>query len=93
MGVVLVIAFLAVIGPLAYWYGVNSRVDDPAAGSSRVGARPPEVTAPRNNGRQGAGAIRTPGRSHASRGTGSATAVPGGPGPSPLHPGEERIWR
>jgi hypothetical protein len=28
MGVVLVLAFLAAIGPLAYWYGVDSRVDD-----------------------------------------------------------------
>jgi hypothetical protein len=29
MGVVLVLAFLVGIGPLAYWYGVDSRVDDP----------------------------------------------------------------
>jgi hypothetical protein len=29
MGVALVLAFLAVIGPLALWYGVDSRVDDP----------------------------------------------------------------
>jgi hypothetical protein len=29
MGVVLVLVFLVVIGPLAYWYGVDSRVDDP----------------------------------------------------------------
>jgi hypothetical protein len=29
MGVVLVLAFLAVIGPLALLYGVDSRVDDP----------------------------------------------------------------
>jgi hypothetical protein len=29
MGVVLVLAFLAVLGPLALWYGVDSRVDDP----------------------------------------------------------------
>jgi hypothetical protein len=29
MGVVLVLVFLVAIGPLAYWYGVDSRVDDP----------------------------------------------------------------
>jgi hypothetical protein len=28
MGVALVLAFLVAIGPLAYWYGVDSRVDD-----------------------------------------------------------------
>jgi hypothetical protein len=28
MGVALVLAFLAAIGPLAYWFGVDSRVDD-----------------------------------------------------------------
>jgi hypothetical protein len=32
MGVVLVLAFLAAIGPLAYWYGVDSRIDDPRRG-------------------------------------------------------------
>jgi hypothetical protein len=29
VGVVLVLAFLVAIGPLAYLYGVDSRVDDP----------------------------------------------------------------
>jgi hypothetical protein len=29
MGVVLVLAFLALIGPLTLWCGVDSRVDDP----------------------------------------------------------------
>jgi hypothetical protein len=29
MGVVLVLLFLVAIGPLAYWCGVDSRVDDP----------------------------------------------------------------
>jgi hypothetical protein len=29
MGVALVLASLVAIGPLAYWYGVDSRVDDP----------------------------------------------------------------
>jgi hypothetical protein len=29
MGVVLVLAFLALTGPLALWYGVDSRVDGP----------------------------------------------------------------
>ena len=28
MGVVLVLAFVALIGPLALWIGVDSRVDD-----------------------------------------------------------------
>jgi hypothetical protein len=28
MGVLLVLAFVAAIGPLAYWYGVDSRSDD-----------------------------------------------------------------
>jgi len=32
MGVVLVLAFLAAIGPLACWYGVDSRIDDPRRG-------------------------------------------------------------
>ena len=29
MGVLLLLSFLAAIGPLAYWAGVDSRVDDP----------------------------------------------------------------
>jgi hypothetical protein len=32
MGVVLVLALLAAIAPLAYFYGVDSRIDDPRRG-------------------------------------------------------------